>query len=90
MTRAQILKRDNLLVDFIFQHKGINQIVSSKEISEYLNSKGFPIQQQGIHTAIRDVIFERRLPICSLNGKGYYWAITKKIFRKPLPICEEE
>lgn len=78
MTAIQIFKRDNLLVDFLFQHKGIQNIVSAKEICEFLSERGYPSKPQCINAVIRRVMFERHLPICSANAKGYYWAQTKE------------
>lgn len=78
MTPAQILKRDNLLVDFICNHKGRENVVSAKEICSYLNSKGYEARPSSIGRAIRKVMLERHLPICSENAKGYYWATSKE------------
>jgi hypothetical protein len=52
-------------------------VVSAKEIAKFLTAEGFPIKKQSVHSAISNLIAERRLPICSLNSKGYYWARTK-------------
>ena len=71
------IKRDNLLVDFLLEHKGAENAVSSREISKYLTAVGFPIKAQSVHSAVSNLIDERRLPICSLNCKGYYWGRTK-------------
>lgn len=78
MTQIQVLNRDNLLVDFIFQHKGKDNIVSAKEICEFLNERGYHAKPDAINVTIRKVMFERRLPICSANSKGYFWATTKE------------
>lgn len=77
MTQIQALKRDNLLVDFLCQHKGKDNIVSAKEICEFLNERGYRAKPDSINTIIRKVMFDRRLPICSANSKGYFWATSK-------------
>lgn len=84
MTQIETLKRDNLLVDFLFQHKGKDNIVSSKQICEFLNERGYHIKPECINAIIRRVMFERRLPICSLNSKGYFWATTKEEIQKTI------
>lgn len=78
MTQYETFKRDNLLVDFLFEHKGIQNIVSAKAICEFLNERGYHASLGSIHQIIRRVMFERRLPICSVNSKGYYWATSKE------------
>lgn len=77
-TAIQALKRDNLLVDFLFEHKGIQNIVSAKAICEFLNERGYHASLGSIHQVIRKVMFERHLPICSVNSKGYFWATSKE------------
>ena len=72
------IKCDNLLVEFLLDHKGKENVVSAKEISRFLTNKGFALKQQSVHTAISNLIAERHLPICSLNCKGYYWAQKKE------------
>lgn len=78
MKQIELLKRDNLLVEFIFQHKGLRNVVSSKEICEFLNERGCYIKIDSVNVVVRRVMFERRLPICSANSKGYFWATTKE------------
>lgn len=78
MTQYETFKRDNLLVDFLFEHKGIQNIVSAKAICEFLNERGYHAKPDSINAVIRRVMFERRLPICSVNSKGYFWATTKE------------
>ena len=74
----QSLKRDNLLVDILFQHKGKQNIISAKEITAILKENGYETMGNNIHNVIRKVMLERRLPICSVNSKGYFWATTKE------------
>lgn len=74
----QSFKRDNLLVDFLFQHKGKDNIVSAKQICEFLNERGYHANPDAINMTIRKVMYERHLPICSANSKGYFWATTKE------------
>lgn len=82
MKRIDALKRDNCLVDFIFQHKGNENAVSSKEIAYFLTKQGFQTREFTIHTLVSKIIIERKLPICSLNSIGYYWATSKTDIEK--------
>lgn len=93
MTRLSTMKRDNILVAFLSRHRGADNCVSSKAVSEYLAESGFPIQADAVNTLIRRVMFERVLPICSINGKGYFWAETQDEIRMAINelqgrICE--
>ena len=72
-----IIKRDNLLVELLLDHKGKDNALSRYEIANYLSKKNFPTKSQTVHSIIGKIMIERHLPICSLNGKGYYWAKTK-------------
>lgn len=72
--RVNVIKRDNLLVSFLLSHKGGQNCVSSKEISKYLNENGYATTVNAVHGIIRRVMYERTLPICQLNSKGYFWA----------------
>lgn len=56
-TAKQSLKRDNLLVDFLFQHKGKDNIVSAKEICDYLNENGYTAHQININIPIRRLMY---------------------------------
>ena len=92
-TEKYILKRNNVLVDFLSRHRGADNCVSSKAIAEFLAESGFPIQADAVNTTIRRVMFERVLPICSINGKGYFWAETQDEIRAAINelqgrICE--
>lgn len=76
--QIETFERDNLLVDIIFHHKGKENIISAKEIVAILTENGYETRRSSIHQVIRKVMFERRLPICSANSKGYFWATSKE------------
>lgn len=71
------VKRDNLLVEFLLNHKGQENAVNRYDIADFLTSKGFLQSASTVHGVIAKIIEERHLPICSLNGKGYFWAKSK-------------
>lgn len=77
MKRYDAYKRDNMLVDLLRKHRGAGNIISGAEITEYLNAHGYPSDKASINMLIRRVMYERHLPICSLNAKGYFWASNK-------------
>lgn len=77
LTPTQMIKRDNALVQFIGEHKGLRNAVSSKDIEKHLNVRGFETKSACVNSLVKRIMFERRLPICSSNRKGYYWAETR-------------
>ena len=77
-TVNETIKRDNFLVDLLLQHKGKENALPSKVISEILAKHDFRLNAMCIHQTINKIMLERRLPICSLNGKGYFWAKSKE------------
>ena len=76
MKAIDVIKRDNLLVSFLLQHRGGENCVSSQSIRAFLTENGYPTSSDHIHIIIRKIMFERTLPICHVNGKGYFWAET--------------
>lgn len=93
MKQKDTMRRDNLLVSFLAQHRGGENCVSSKEISEYLSKCGFKTQTNAVHNLVRKVMFERMLPICSYNSKGYFWAESQEEIKTAIAdlqgrICE--
>lgn len=77
MKRIDCIKRDNLLVDFLLDHKGRENAVNRYKIADYLTANGYSQNAGTIHLIIAKLIKERHLPICSVNSKGYFWAKTK-------------
>jgi hypothetical protein len=69
--------RDLLLLEFFKEHKGEQNIVSSKEIVAYLNSHGYKACVSGINTTIRNVMFTFNAPICHKNAGGYFGGQTR-------------
>jgi hypothetical protein len=72
-----VFKRDSLLLEFLKQHKGAENIVTSKEIMDFLNNNGYETIKSNVWQIIRRIMFERNAPICFSNAKGYYWAQTR-------------
>ena len=75
MTREQTFKRDQLIIEFIRQHKGLNNAVSTKQVSDYIYSRTGRMYSSTTEL-IRNIIVKYNLPICSSNGKGYYWPVN--------------
>lgn len=78
MKRSEVIKRDNILVEFLRQHRGGENCVSSEAISKYLNDKGYATRSDCVNSIVKKVMFERTLPICHKNSKGYFWAETRE------------
>lgn len=76
--RIETFERDNELVAIIFQHKGIENAIGTKELVIVLNKRGWKVKVDGIHQIVSKVTLERRLPICGVVNTGYYWATSKQ------------
>lgn len=76
--RLETFQRDNCLVDIILQHKGKENAIGTQELVRALNESGYKVQADIVHGTIKKVVLERRLPICALTHKGYYWATSKQ------------
>lgn len=59
MKASETLKRDNLLVEFLREHRGAKNCVSNKEITKYLDDKGYAVKVGSTHGIVRKVMFER-------------------------------
>lgn len=77
-SRNETLKRDNLIVDYLLNNKGSENVKTRHEIADFLTQNGFATNPKAINMILHKVIRERHLPICSLNSKGYYWAKNKQ------------
>ena len=71
-------KKDNCLVDIIFQHKGKENAIGTRELVRALEEYGYKVKADNIHTIVKRVVLERHLPICALTQHGYYWATSKQ------------
>lgn len=76
-SRINAIKIENATIELLLQHKGVENVISTKGIIQELAKQGFQIQIGTMHAIVGRVIKERHLPICSLNSHGYYWAKTK-------------
>lgn len=78
MKRDQATKRDNLFIKELREnHRGSENALSSQQASKYLGEHGFPLKASHIGTLVNKLALERCLPICYINGKGYFWATSK-------------
>jgi uncharacterized small protein (DUF1192 family) len=77
LTDAQKMRRDNILADYLFNHKGAENAATKHDIANYLAAQGFPQNLNSVGDLVNRIAAQRHLPICAANGKGYYWAINK-------------
>lgn len=73
-----VFKRDTLLLEFMREHKGRENIVTSHEVQKFLSDHGYSINRNNVGSLINKIMYERNAPICYSNVKGYYWAQTKE------------
>lgn len=77
MKKALVEKRYNLIVGFIKAHRGAENAVGNKEINAFLEDHGLAMKPRSIGKTLNKLMYDRWLPICFINGKGYYWASSK-------------
>ena len=76
--QVDLVKRDNLVVDTIFKHKGRENPISAIKLREILLDNGYKVNVINIGSLVNKIKFERKLPICFVNSKGYFWATNKQ------------
>lgn len=74
MTQLEVFKRDNRVVEIIKKHRGRNNPIASEELCRMLNEAGFKTKVRNIGGILSRIMYERNLPICYVNSRGYYWA----------------
>lgn len=72
-----VFKRDTLLVNWLKEHKGNINSVSSRDVQKFLMDNGYSIKVTNVGTLINKIMYERNAPICYSNTKGYYWGTTR-------------
>lgn len=78
MKHIDAFKRDNALVDIIFQHKGKENAIGTSDIVRELQERGYTSSKESIHTLVGKIVESRKIPVCSVQGAGYYWAASKE------------
>lgn len=69
-------EKDGLLIALLALHRGKSQAITAGEISKHMNEWGFSIKPHSVGNTIRSLMLAYNLPICGVNGEGYYWATT--------------
>lgn len=77
MKRDIAFKRDCLIVKILNEHKGRENVISSKQICKELAEVGYPTNDFTLRTAIKRIRKERCMPVCHDNSKGYYMPACK-------------
>lgn len=79
MKRYNTYKRDELLIDYIHNHRGQKNAVSGRTVCEFLKSVGFPMQEQSLHSLITRIREANHAPILTKAEKGgCFWADTNE------------
>lgn len=74
-------KRDNLIVNILKQHEGIENTIKSTELAKQLCDLGYKTKSESVHQIISKIIVERNLPIISSSSWGYCWGTRKDDFQ---------
>ena len=77
-TNEKVARDELAIIDFMLSHKGIENAVSSKELTCYLAEIGVEIHKTSAMHKLTRLAIERHLPICHDNKLGYYWATSKQ------------
>jgi hypothetical protein len=83
-----VFKRDTLLFNWLREHKGEQNRVTSHEIQKFLEKNGYSIKRNNVGTLINKIMYERNAPIVYANTKGYYWATTREELEKTIADLE--
>ena len=83
-----IFKRDSLLLEFLKEHKGEENVVTSNTICDFLSEHGYKVKRNNIGTLVNKIMYERNAPICFSNVKGYYWAVRRCEIEKTIADME--
>lgn len=85
-TTEDIFKRDMALFSFMRKRRGVDNIVGSKEIADFLESIGYPSKQRCIGELMSRIMYQYNAPIVYRSGAGYFWAKTSDEIRDT--ICD--
>ena len=77
-TKEMNFKKENLIVDTLFKHRGIENTITAKELCDILRKNGFEVKHRSINGMMTKIKFERKIPICYIRGKGYFWGKKKE------------
>lgn len=81
-------ERDCCLVEFLKNHRGRENIVSTDEVLKHLNDHGFQLSRTSLTPTIRKLMYEQYLPICFVGMLGYYWASTREDIMLTIDDCQ--
>lgn len=81
-------KRDTLLFNWLREHKGEANRVTSYEIQSFLAENGYSIKRNNVGSLVNKIMFNRHAPICFSNSNGYYWATTREELEKTIADLE--
>ena len=79
-----VYKKDSLLVEFLKNHRGEENLVSGGEIVKFMEENGYKVNRVGVGVLVNRVMYQRNAPICFTNGKGYYWAKNRAEIEKTI------
>ena len=78
LTYKDNLRKENLIVDTLWQHKNIDNSIQAKQPCDILRQNGFNVKTRSINSIITKIKFERKIPLCYIRGKGYFWGRKKE------------
>lgn len=88
MKQLDVFKRDSILLEFMKEHKGEENKVTSYDVQNFLEDNGYSINRNNVGSLMSKIMYERNAPICFSNTKGYYWAKTRAEIEKTIADME--
>ena len=73
LTDKENLRKENLIVDTLWEHNSIDNCVQAEELCNILRENGYNVKTRSINAMITKIKLERKIPLCYIRGKGYFW-----------------
>lgn len=83
-----VFVRDTLVFNYLREHKGEENKVTSYDVQAFLEGHGYKIKRRNIGSLVNKIMYDRNAPICFSNKKGYYWATSREELEKTIQDME--
>ncbi len=84
-----VFRRDTIVFNYLREHKGEANKVTSYDIQALLMENGYSIKRNNVGSLVNKIMYERNAPICFSNKKGYYWATSREEIEKTIADMEK-
>lgn len=70
------IDKEVILIDLLAQHRGKPNAITAVKVAKYMSDLGYSLKPPSVGNTIRSLMLAYNIPICGVNGAGYYWATT--------------